>query len=104
MPLPYISLNPAQALSSLDPFSSASRKCLRALKNICGARAILPPSYTLSSRLLKIDSFPFASGGYGDVHEGTLDGSKVCVKRIRVYTQDTLRKAAGVLFSSLNFL
>lgn len=27
------------------------------------------------------------------MHEGTLDGSRVCVKRVRIYTQDTNRSA-----------
>lgn len=30
------------------------------------------------------------------MYEGTLDGSKVCVKRVRVYTQDVVKKAAKV--------
>lgn len=63
---------------------------------------ISPTPYTLS-QLLKTDPFPFASGGYGGLHEGTLDGSKICVKCVRVYTQDILRRAAEVLFPSLRF-
>ena len=43
---------------------------------------MLPPD------LLKIDSDPFARGGYGDVHRGTLNSSNVCVKYIRVYMTD----------------
>jgi hypothetical protein len=30
------------------------------------------------------------------VYQGTLNGSKVCVKRMRVYTEDDLKKAAEV--------
>ena len=30
------------------------------------------------------------------MHEGTLDGSKVCIKRVKVYTQDGPQKAARV--------
>ena len=78
-------LKPAQALDYLNPSSYASRKCRRELRTICGARGILPTSYTLSSDLLNISPDPFAAGGYGDVYEGTLDGSRVCVKRVRVY-------------------
>ena len=66
------------------------------LRSVCGTRAILPTSYTISSRLLNIDPEPFASGGYGDVYEGTLDGLRVCIKRVRVYTQDGPQKAARV--------
>ena len=31
---------------------------------------------------------PVASGGSGDVYEGWLDDSKVCVKRVRIYSKD----------------
>ena len=57
---------------------------------------MLPTSYTLPSQLLEIDSMPFGSGGSGDVYMGTLDGSKVCVRRIRKYIQDVARVVAGV--------
>ena len=40
-----------------------------------------------------MDPDPFASGGYGDVYEGTLDGSRVCIKRVRVYARDGPKKA-----------
>jgi len=42
---------------------------------------------------LNIALEPFASGGFGDVYEGTLDGSRVCIKRVRVYTRDGPEKA-----------
>jgi len=54
---------------------------------------MLPPSYTLPSDVKKIGPDPFAQGGFGDVYEGTFDGSKVCIKRVRVYTQDGPEKA-----------
>ena len=57
---------------------------------------MLPTSYTLSSSVLKIAPEPFASGGFGDVYIGTLDGSRVCVKRMRVYTSYGLQAAAKV--------
>ena len=57
---------------------------------------ILPPSYTLSSDLLEVHPNPFGSGSGGDVHHGTLSGSKVCVKRIRAYTQDESQNCAQV--------
>ncbi|KAF9646470.1 kinase-like protein [Thelephora ganbajun] len=82
-----------RALDGLDPSSPASRKCLRELKNICGTNGILPTSYTLSADPLNIDPRPIASGGYGDVYHGTLNGSGVCIKRARVYTLDTSEKA-----------
>ena len=86
-------LKPAQVFDNLNPSSAASRKCLRELRSICGASGILPTSDTLSSDLLAIDPHPFTSGGYGDVYAGTLNGSRVCIKRMRVYTQDGPKKA-----------
>ena len=57
---------------------------------------LLPTSYTLSSSPLIIGPDPFASGGYGDVYEGTLEGSKVCIKRVRVYIKDNPKEANKV--------
>ncbi|KAF9644879.1 kinase-like protein [Thelephora ganbajun] len=81
-------------LDDLTPFSPAFRKCLRGLRSICKTRAILPTSYTLSADLLRVDSDPFASGGFGDVYHGTFNGSRVCVKRVRVYLKEDPKKAA----------
>ena len=58
---------------------------------------ILPTSHTLPSQVLIICRQPVASGGSGDVFEGTLDGSKVCVKRVKVYNWDGLEAAKKVL-------
>ena len=74
---------------------------MRELRSIYGqnrAIPILPTSYTLPSDLLKIGSDPFTSGGYGDVYRGTLGGSMVCVKRVRMYTQDGPHKAIKVCY------
>jgi len=96
--LPCSLLKPPKTLGALDPSSSASRKCLRELRSICGTRGILPSSYTLSSDVLNIGPNPFASGGYGDVYHGTLNGSTVCVKRVRVYAQDGPQKVTKVRY------
>ena len=52
----------------------------------------------LSSNVLNIGPNPFIAGGYGDVYEGTLNGSKVCIKRMRVYTRDDPQRAAKVRY------
>lgn len=97
-------LIPEQALDGLDPSCAAARKCLCELRNIYGQnKAILPTSYTLPSDLLKIESDPFASGGYGDVYHGTLNGSRVCVKRVRMYTRDGPHKATKVCYGRRRF-
>ena len=100
---PYSPLKSAQALDCLDPSTAASRKCLRELRTTCGARGMLPTSYTLSSDLLNISPEPFAAGGYGDVYEGTLDGSRVCIKRVKAYVQDGPQKAARVRYRRRRF-
>ncbi|KAF9642512.1 kinase-like protein [Thelephora ganbajun] len=78
-----------EALGALDLSSPASRKCLRELRSICGTRGILPTSYTISPHLLSISPNLFACGSFGDVYQGTLNGSRVCIKRVRVHTEDT---------------
>ena len=77
-------LKPAQALDSLDPSSPASRKCIRELRSICGTHNILPTSYSISSHFLTVDPRPFTSGGFGEMHRGTLGGTAVCIKRLQV--------------------
>jgi len=57
---------------------------------------ILPTSYTLSSVPLVVDRQPVASGGSGDLYEGTFNGSRACVKRGRVYSKDGPGKAIKV--------
>ena len=91
-------IKPSQAFDSLDPSGSAFRKCLRELRAVCGARGMLPTSYMLSASLLHIETDPFASGGYGDVYHGTLDGSRVCIKRVRVYVKEGPKKATKVRY------
>ena len=94
--LPYSLLKSMQALDVLDPTTPGFRRCLRELRKICGTRTILPASCTLSPSHLDINLHPVASGGPGDVYEGRLNGSKVCVKRVRVYSGDSPTKATKV--------
>ncbi|KAF9643889.1 kinase-like protein [Thelephora ganbajun] len=85
-----------KALDRLDPSGSASRKCLRELRNICGTRGILPTSYALSADPLEIGSYPLDSGGYGDVYLGVLGGSTVYVKRVRMYVAEGPQKVTKI--------
>ena len=89
-------LKRTQALDIIDPASSGYVKCLRELRNICGSKMILPTSYTLSSSLLNIDDRPVAPGGPSYVYRGTLNDSRVCVKRVQVYSKDGSGKATKV--------
>jgi len=95
---PHSQLKPAQALGEFDPSGPTFRKCLRELRSLCGARGILPTSYILSSHPLNINRHPFASGGFSDVYHGVLDGSRVCIKRVRVYYRDGPGKATKVRY------
>ena len=93
---PYSPFKPVQALDMLDPASSCFQECLRELRNICGTRMILPSSCTVSSSFLNTGLHPVTSWGPGDLYEGTFDGSKVCVKRVQVYSKDGPEKATKV--------
>jgi hypothetical protein len=50
-----------------------------------------------------MDPEPFAEGGYGEVYKGVLDGSRVCIKRVRVYTKDAPEKARKVRYYVVAF-
>ena len=93
-----------KALDTLDPRSSAFRRCLRELRHVCGTRTILPSSYTLSSKFLGIGPQPVAAGSSGDLYEGTLDGLRVCIKRVRIYSKDGPKKATKVRYRRHHFL
>ena len=58
---------------------------------------ILPTPYTLPSLVFTVDRRPVAAGDYSDVYEGKLGGSKVCVKRVRVYSMAGPEGATRVL-------
>ncbi|KAF9779311.1 CNH domain-containing protein [Thelephora terrestris] len=76
------------ALDVIPITDDVSRRCLHKLQAICGRHKILPSSYNISGDLTIIDDDPVASGGFSDVWEGTYDGKKVCIKRLRI-TQQT---------------
>ena len=100
--LPCSPLKQVQALDCLDPSSSASRKCLRELRTICGTRMTLPTSYSLPFPLPKSDDLPLTNGGSCDVYRVTLPGLEVCVKRVRV-AQNIQQEVAKVHFFTPSF-
>ena len=53
---------------------------------------------SIPSHLLTVDSNPFASGSFGEVYHATLDGSPVCVKRLRVAAPDALEFSTKVRY------
>lgn len=96
--LPPSPLKLEQVLDDLDHSSPTFRKCLRELRSVCGTRGVLPTSYALSSRPLDIEPEPFAWGGYGDVYLGSLDGSKVCMKRVQMHNMSASQRANEVCY------
>ena len=57
---------------------------------------MLPTSYALPSQLLEVGSTPLIYGGFSEVYKGTLDGSNVCIKRVRIPGQDAEQEMAKV--------
>ena len=72
---------------------------------MCAARAILPKSCTLPVETPDVDAFdlPFSMGGYGEAYKGTLDGSIICVKRLRVNLQVDPQVVPTVCFLRTHF-
>ena len=75
-----------------DHASSAFQECLHELRSICSTREVLPNSYTLSASLL-VNGLPSVPEC---VHEGTFDGSKVRIQRIRAYPKGDPQKLKKV--------
>ncbi|KAF9779332.1 kinase-like domain-containing protein [Thelephora terrestris] len=64
------------------------RRCIRKLRTICSQHAILPSSYTISGALVRLGDEPVDFGGFSVVWEGTYNGSKVCIKHLKVSEQN----------------
>ena len=76
-----------QILDAAPMADDVFRRCLHKLKTICSRHAILPSSYTIVGDLARTGNDPVAFGGFSDVWEGTYNGSKVCIKHLRVSEQ-----------------
>jgi len=87
VPLVPSPLKSPQSVDVLDPASSAFPIYLHELRHPCDDRRVLPASYAFSSRLLDVGPRPATPGGSGDVYEGTLNGSKVYVKRAKTHPE-----------------
>lgn len=64
------------------------RKCLRALRKICGSTGLLPTSHMLTKGLTKLGGVPVASGGFADVWLGDYSDIPVAIKALRIYRDD----------------
>ena len=89
-------LNTTQALSTLHPTSRAFGDYLRKLMAVCGRLEVVPQSHMLLPTLLETTGWPIAARGSCDAYEGTYNGSKVCVKRLRIYSGERQKNVKNV--------
>lgn len=78
-----LSTEPAQVLNTLDSVGPAYQECLRVLRWICYIEERLPRSYMLDVSLLPPIADPSSTGPYETLYEGSLNGAKVCAKKLR---------------------
>ena len=74
------------------------RKCLGALRAICGQHALLPKSVQISPDYNRFDD-PQFRGGHADVWKGKHQDREVAVKVLRKYQLTKLDKFASVCHS-----
>ena len=63
---------------------------------LCGRTGLLPTSHILPERCIQTTEHPAASGGFGDVWEGTCNDKLVAIKALRVHKGDDIRKVRKV--------
>ena len=74
----------AQILGVAPIVDDVFQRCLHKLRAICSRHAILPSSCTISGHLARVGDSPVALGGFSDVWEGLHNGTRVCIKHLRV--------------------
>ena len=77
------------------------------MRKLCGTFTILPSSFVLGPTFDKREVEPFASGGFSDVYEATLNGRLVAIKTLNVSTSTDPGKAhrvSGLTPEALNWL
>ena len=65
-------------------------------RQLCGQTGLLPTSHTIPVTLIRTSEHPVASGGFGDVWEGTYNDKPVAIKALRVYRGEDIRKVRKV--------
>jgi hypothetical protein len=75
-----------QTLDSGDLDKRNRRQHLKDLRKLCCTFAILPSSFILRPAFDERGANPFATGGFSDVYEATLNGRRVAIKTLRVTT------------------
>ncbi|KAF9789477.1 kinase-like domain-containing protein [Thelephora terrestris] len=76
------------ALNHLPTNDDLFRKTFRRLQSTCSNRGILPSSCLIPDGMLSKSERAVAAGGFADVYQGEFDGKMVCVKVLRLYSQD----------------
>ena len=71
-------------MEELPRNSIAFERTHRKLQRICTSPVLLPLSHILLAGALHLKERPFACGGFADVYEGTYDGSRVCIRKLRI--------------------
>ena len=92
-----------QVISDLDSTHPAFPICFSELRGICGTWGQLPASCTISDILLDTGDKPFASEALADMCEGTLNGSRVCVRKVRMYSGEDPQKVKRVCYITHSF-
>ena len=74
------------------------RKCLGALRKLCGRHALLPRSVQITPTYDRSND-PQYRGGYAEVWKGKYQGRKVAVKVLIVYVSSDLDEIMKVIMS-----
>ena len=93
------SLTVDQALDDKDLPKEKRTQYMSYLRRLCCMFDILPSSFMLTPTFDGHGVTPFATGGFSDVYEATLDGRRVAVKVLKVNTQTikSVRRVSGPL-------
>lgn len=69
------------------------------MRKLCCTFDILPSSFVLTPAFDEREAVPFATGGFSDVYEASLDGRRVAVKVLKVNAQTikSVRRVSGLL-------
>ncbi|KAF9643102.1 kinase-like protein [Thelephora ganbajun] len=73
-------------LDGLDRTGTSFRECLHALQKVCSSRMILPSVYEVLTTLSSNAGRTLAYGRLSNIYGGSLDGTDVAVKRLRIPT------------------